>query len=404
MPISHLSPEIRKARVARVEVNLVQDGKPLANREVTVRQVRHKFMFGGTGWDVIPLANGMLSGAAKDKAEQHMERFCDLFNQATLPFYWANFEKERGKPNTKAIMNAALWFKERGFVLKGHPLCWHTLAPDWLLPLSNEEIRRLQVDRTRRDMSDFAGVIDMWDVVNEAVIMPVFDKYDNGLTRLCKEMGRIPLLRLMFQTARETNPKATLLINDFDMSSAYDILIEGCLEAGLKFDVIGIQSHMHQGYWGVEKTLRILEHFERFNLPIHFTETNLVSGAIMPKEIEDLNDFKAKDWPSTPEGEERQARELVLHYETLFAHPLVEALNYWDFVDGGWLNAPAGLLRKDGSVKPGYEELHRRIKGDWWFGEEKMMTDAQGKIAFEGISGTYEATWEGGQAQFVVEK
>ena len=161
---------------------------------------------------------------------------------------------------------------------------------------------------------------------------------------------------------------------------------------------------MHQGYWGVEKTLRVLEHFERFNLPIHFTETNLVSGAIMPKEIEDLNDFKAKEWPCTPEGEERQARELVLHYETLFAHPLVEALNYWDFVDGGWLNAPAGLLRKDGSVKPGYEELYKRIKGDWWFSETKMMTDAQGKIVFEGILGTYEATWEGGQTQFSVEK
>ena len=84
--------------------------------------------------------------------------------------------------------------------------------------------------------------------------MPVFDRYDNGITRLCKKMGRIPLIRAMFDTARSTNPKVTLLLNDFDVSPAYDILVEGCLEAGVKIDVIGIQSHMHQGYWGPEKT------------------------------------------------------------------------------------------------------------------------------------------------------
>jgi GH35 family endo-1,4-beta-xylanase len=32
--------------------------------------------------------------------------------------------------------------------------------------------------------------------------------------------------------------------------------VEGCLEVGIKFDAIGLQSHMHQGYWGVEKTLK----------------------------------------------------------------------------------------------------------------------------------------------------
>ena len=48
------------------------------------------------------------------------------------------------------------------------------------------------------------------------------------------------------------------------MSDAYDILVEGCLESGIKFDAIGLQSHMHQGYWGVEKTLKILERFSRF--------------------------------------------------------------------------------------------------------------------------------------------
>src|SRR5690606_30287488 len=77
-----------------------------------------------------------------------------------------------------------------------------------------------------------AGLIDTWDAINEAVIMPVFTAEDNGITRLCRELGRIPTVRLAFEEARTTNPSATLLINDFDLSTAYECLIEGVLEAG----------------------------------------------------------------------------------------------------------------------------------------------------------------------------
>ena len=98
-------------------------------------------------------------------------------------------------------------------------------------------------------------MIDTWDVINEVVIMPVFDKEPNGLTRLAWDRGRIPTIRLAFDAARQTNPTATLLLNDFDMSTAYECLIEGVLEAGIQVDAIGLQSHMHQGYWGEEKTL-----------------------------------------------------------------------------------------------------------------------------------------------------
>ena len=284
--------------------------------------------------------------------------------------------------------------------MKGHPLCWHTLTADWLLPLTNREILQAQIARIQRDVADFAGVIDMWDVVNEAVIMPIFDRYDNGITRICQELGRIELIRTMFETARATNPKAILLLNDFDVSPAYDILVEGCLEAGIPIDVIGIQSHMHQGYWGVERTQYVLEQFARFKSPIHFTENTLVSGHLMPPEIVDLNDYQVSEWPSTPEGEERQAREVVSHYKTLMAHPLVEAITWWDLSDGGWLNAPAGLLRKDYSPKPAYEELLKLIKGEWWLAPTKMTTDANGQFSLTGFLGEYELSLGNRRATF----
>ena len=400
-----MNSDIKKNRMTDVVLTILKpDGAPLANQEVTVEQTNHKFLFGTAAFDLVPLTSGDYSGEKKELAEQRAEKIAALFNAATLPFYWGRFEPKRGGPITEKVKNAARWSLEHNMVTKGHPLCWHTVTADWLLELSNAEILQAQLDRIHRDVADFKGLIDMWDVINEAVIMPVFDKYDNGITRICKEHGRINTIRMMFDAARETNPTATLLINDFDVSSAYDILVEGCLEAGIKFDVIGIQSHMHQGWWGIEKTMKVLENFERFHLPIHFTETTLVSGHLMPPEIVDLNDYQVTDWPSTPEGEERQAEQAIQHYKTLFSHPLVEGVTWWDSSDGGWLNAPAGLIRKDGSVKPAYDELMKLIKGDWWIPSTKIITNTNGQIQLSCFSGEYNLKYGGYKETFTVTK
>ncbi len=366
------------------------DGTPLASQEVTLAQTRHRFLFGTNGFDLVPLANQEYHGAAQEQAQDRAEKLLALFNAVTLPFYWSRFEPQRGNPDTHRLQRAAEWCTTRGLTVKGHPLCWHTLTADWLLSLNTPEILQAQLQRIRRDVSAFRGLIDTWDAVNEAVIMPIFDKYDNGITRLCRSMGRIRLIEAMFAAARAENPTATLFLNDFDVSPAYDILVEGCLEAGIRIDAIGIQTHMHQGYWGVEKTQAVLERFSRFNLPIHFTETTLVSGRLMPPEIVDLNDYQVADWPSTPEGEARQAADVVQHYRTLFAHPLVQGVTWWDLADGGWLNAPGGLLRKDGSPKPAYDELLNLVKGEWWLPPTRLGTAPDGTLRVSACSGDYE--------------
>ncbi len=194
---------------------------------------------------------------------------------------------------------------------------------------------------------------------------------------------------MTFDAARAANPRATLLLNDFDLSAAFECLIEGVLEAGIQIDALGLQSHMHQGYWGVEKTLGILERYARYKLPIHFTESTLVSGKIMPPEIVDLNDYQVDSWPTTPEGEGRQAEEVVLHYKTLFAHPSVEAITWWGLEDGGWLKAPSGLVRADHSAKPAYDALLNLVKKEWWLPPTKFVTDARGQLQFTGYLGEY---------------
>jgi hypothetical protein len=68
----------------------------------------------------------------------------------------------------------------------------------------------------------------------------------------------------------------------------------------------------------------------------------------------------------------------------------VQSITWWDLSDGGWLDAPAGLLRKDHSCKPAYDELLRLVKGEWWFPLTKFITNANGQFSLNGFLGEYE--------------
>ena len=83
------------------------------------------------------------------------------------------------------------------------------------------------------------------------------------------------------------------------------------------------------------KTLSRPERFARFGLPVHMSETTLLSGRLMPPEFVDLNDYQVPEWPSTPDGEERQAEEVVRHYTTLVRHPAVRSITYWGLTHNG---------------------------------------------------------------------
>lgn len=375
-------------------------GNPVRDADVTVEQQRHDFTFGNIGFDFIPLANGeteqddaaepVFGGAGLAGLPELETMWLDLFNTATLPFYWRGFEPTRGKPDTRRLLRTASWFAEHGVRVKGHPLTWHTLAPEWLIDLPVDEIERLQRERIRREVTDFSGVIDTWDAINEVVIMPVFTAEENGITRLAQSIGRVPMIQLAFEEARASNPSATLILNDFDLSSDYEALIERVLEAGIAVDAIGLQTHMHQGYWGEETMLAMVDRFARFGLPLHLTETTLLSGDLMPLEIVDLNDYQIPSWPSTPEGEARQADEIVRHYRSLVGHPAVQAITYWGFTDdGAWLGAPGGFVRADGTPKPSFNALRSLIKGEWWLPQTSMHTDHDGRLSITGFSGDY---------------
>ncbi len=378
-------------RKATAQIRVVDaKGNAVKDAEFQAELVNHDFLFGCGAFDALPLTNENKGDAFY---EDRMRKWLELYNYGTMSFYWGAYEEKENAPAFESRMNASRYLKEHGKTVKGHPLCWHTLCADWLMKYDNKTILDRQLERIHRDVTAFTGVIDMWDVINEVVIMPEFDKYDNAITRICKEYGRINLVKEVFAAARAANPKATLLINDFNLSDRYAGLIADCLDAGVSIDAIGLQTHQHQGYMGIEKLEEIIKRFAGFGLPLHFTENTLVSGHIMPAHIVDLNDYQIPEWPTTEEGEKRQAEEMEEMYRFLFAHPLVEAITGWDFTDGAWLGAPSGVLRTDNSEKPSYRMLRDLIHREWHT-SKRVRTDENGLALLNGFRGTYTLTGE----------
>jgi GH35 family endo-1,4-beta-xylanase len=372
---------IEQCRKGDVALRLAgPDGKRLQpGLTVKIQQTRHKFLF---GCNIFKLGR---CRTAEDNAA-YEKHFAALLNFATLPFYWWNYERRRGQPDDERTEEIVRWCKAHDVTTKGHPLAWNWAEPKWL-PDDPVEAMQAQFKRIERCARRFKGDVDIWDVVNEATY------YDRAqlkqraptLTEAIRRMGIGAYVREAFKAAREANPDATLIINDYRTDEAYidKVLSKLVDESGEPlYDVIGIQSHMHGGYWGAERAWQVCEQFAKFGKPLHFTETTVVSG---PR--------KAGRWQkTTPEGERRQAGQVAEFYRVLFSHPAVEAITWWDFTDqNAWQGAPAGLVRADMTPKPAYEQLMELIKGQWWTQTAKDVA-ADGSVQFQGFFGQYEVS------------
>jgi len=364
------------------EVTLViqaPNGKPIPNAELTLTQTRHEFLFGCNifRWGRIP---------DPKREELYRERFAAIFNYATLPFYWAGYEWERGKPNHEYIDRVVDWCQQHGITCKGHPLVWDHQAssPRWL-PDDFAEIERLSTQRVRDIVKRFAGRIDIWDVVNEPTHLGPSGPNKTKMAAWGAHLGAVAYTALHLKVAREANPKATLLVNDYRIDEAYLKILQQLKdeEGRWLFDAVGIQSHMHGGVWSPQRTWQVCERFAQLGLPLHFTETTIVSGSPIGP---------GKWGQTTPEGEERQAEATVRFYTILFSHPAVQAITWWDFSDdGAWMGAPAGWLRRDMSPKPVYERMLELIKGEWWT-KASGKTDSKGTWRTRACYGDYELT------------
>lgn len=337
-------------------------GRAVPGSKVTLEQTSHDFLFG---------CNIYMFDRFNDPAKdaQYKQRFADLFNYATVGFYWRGYEWQQGKPNYAYTDSVVAWCLEHGIAMKGHPLLWNCTDgfPVWAKGLPTPE---QQQQRVADIIGRYRGKITRWEVVNEPSHLPGLD------------------IDQPYRWARAVDPAATLIVND------YDVLASGCPEfyrlltqaaaSGVPFDGIGIQAHEPRTMrFPLDGVRRTLDHYAALGKSLHITEFTPCS-----------NKQPITGSPVRGEWDESaQADYAEKFYRVCFAHPAVAAITWWDLCDNGaWLPG-GGMLRADLTPKPVYTALHHLIHEEWHT-TVIATADRQGRARWRGFYGNYRVTVE----------
>jgi len=399
-----VSEGIEKYRKGNGKIRVIdKKGAPLQNAEIKLKQKTHEFRFGANLFMLDELET-------EEKNEAYKKYFSELFNMATLPFYWDMLEPERGKPRytkdspkiyRRPSPDLCIEFCEKnGIEPREHALAYDHFFPKWLYGASTDEVKR-ELERRYCEISErYADKIPTIEVTNEM-------EWETGKTSFYDEPDYV---EWCFKLAEKYFPNNQLCINEHTRSAwidkcratdKYYAYIEANILKDARIDAIGMQYHLfnkrENEYENTRVTLnpqslyKHMDLYARFNKPLQITEVTV----------------PAYSWER--EDEEIQAQLIENLYSVWFSHPSVEQIVYWNVVDGYahvWDPDPekirasqgdmkmgenyyhGGLLRFDLSPKPAYFKIKELLQKRWHT-ETELITDENGYADFRGFYGDY---------------
>ena len=123
-----------------------------------------------------------------------------------------------------------------------------------------------------------------------------------------------------------------------------------------------------------EHILKVMDCYADFNLPMSITEISIPC------------------YDGSEENEAIQAEILKNLYSIWFSYPNMEAIVYWDTVDGlDWRNYKLGFLREDLTPKKSYYTI-RDLFHKTYHTEADLTADEGGKAAVRAFYGEYDIT------------
>jgi endo-1,4-beta-xylanase len=160
----------------------------------------------------------------------------------------------RGDDDYAPADTIADFARDHGLILRGHNLLWYMRTPSWFFDLeSRQEMESAIVEHIHSLAGRYRGKVHSWDVVNEP-IEPKDGRPDGLRTGVFLEMMGPDYLDLAYHTARETDPAARLVVNEYDVEldapeqearrTALLNLLERMRRSGTPVDVVGIQAHL----------------------------------------------------------------------------------------------------------------------------------------------------------------
>lgn len=393
------------------------DGKGIDNVKIRVNQKSHEFKFGANLFMLDELET-------KEKNELYKKYFADVFNMATLPFYWDATEPEQGKtrydkdsPKVYRRPSADLcieFCEKHGIEPREHGLAYNGFFPKWLYNASLEEEKEALEKRFGEISKRYKDKIPTIEVTNEM-------GWGKGKTAFYDEPN---FVEWCFKMAEKYFPENHLVINDATeqtwgdacrATSMYYAYTEANLLKGARIDSIGMQFHMF--YKSEEEYKKTRVFYDPENLYGHM---DLYSNLVKSLQVTEVT---IPAYSNDTEDEAIQAEIIEKLYSIWFSHPYMEQIVYWNLVDGYahlWDPDPekikasqgdmtlgenyyyGGLLRFDLSPKPAYFTIKNLIEKKWHT-EAETVTNHLGKADFRGFYGKYDVEIEANGKRMIKE-
>ena len=285
--------------------------------------------------------------------------FLSQVDVATIdPFYWKGVEPEPGVFDFGwADTQLDTWLKA-GMRIRGHPLVWGAdpeNSPGWLTDgsLSSAEMRQVLVNHVQAIVKRYRGRVSEWVVVNE----PYLPGYGYPLTDVFYNTIGPGYVDLAFETARNADPEARLILNNNDDEHSRGnvdgmrALAQHLQSAGL-LDAVGLEMHMADMSWvpgGIPTAADVTFSIESYGMPCVVTEF----------------DYDLSGYPGTEE--EKLARQAEVYTRLLGAalEAGVTEISFWTLTDDDTGHAPGSqpaLFTDPAHPKPAYRAVRHLFK------------------------------------------
>ena len=377
---------IEKYRKGDAEV-VLENIKP--GSMVTVEQVSSDFLFGSNIFLFDQLDT-------PEKNQKYKDAFGELFNAATIAFYWKTLEPEKGKirftadspyeyrrPATDPVVE---FCESKGISMKGHAIIYGIRSwghPTWMP--EDRKVMEKEFEKHIKDLADhYKDRIQDWDVVNEC-----YDQANRGMMPDDYTYKSFKWAEKYFPSTVKFNT------NECDMhwgpTKRYTEIARNLIDRGARVDYAGVQMHIFNpreatqiaegtddGRLSPDRLWATMEELKNIERPIFISEVTVSA----PED--------------TPKGLEIQKVLATNLYRLWFSHPSVAGITWWNLVDGG--AAPgepsiSGLFDKNMNKKPAYEALDQLINHDWRT-NLTFKAPKDGKISWRGFKGNYKITYK----------
>ncbi len=260
-----------------------------------------------------------------------------------------NIHPEWNRYDFKLADQFVEYAQKHNMFIVGHTLIWHSQLSPFASRISTaDSMLQFMTDHINTIAGRYAGKVNGWDVVNEAL------EEDGTLRKsvFLEKLGEDYIIKA-FQLAQKAAPNTELYYNDYNIEQPKKragaiALIKKLQAAGVRIDGVGIQGHWRSYKVPLKDIEESIKEYAALGIKVHFTEVDL---GVLPNpwdnDAADVNmkaEYSAKMNPYTSGLPDSVSARQAQSYADLFRLFLkykkdIARITFWGVHDGqSWLN------------------------------------------------------------------